>query len=305
MTTNDVQHDPMTDCELTDGKANFDAIYNGEDPRSYFGELGSLDYEIPQQGQEVFAALLDARTGGSPQDATVFDLCCSYGVNAALMTCDLDLGDLTKRYVGDDLRGLTPEGVRESDAEFYSKHRQPEAPTVAGLDISERAVDYAQHVGLLEPGIACNLEEDDPTDQVAEVMREADLVTVTGGIGYIGVRTFAKLFDLVDSGRKPWLASFVLRRYSFSDIADALSRRGYVSERLPGRTFPQRRFANADEREFTLRHLEEAGLDVTNREAEGWYHTDMYLTRPAEEAYEHPIAELLGDLDTGTQGVAW
>ena len=46
------------------GKANFEVIYDLEDPREYFNVLGEFDYCIPQHGQRVFAEGNDAEAGG-------------------------------------------------------------------------------------------------------------------------------------------------------------------------------------------------------------------------------------------------
>ena len=59
-------------------------------------------------------------------------------------------------------------------------------------------------------------------------------------------------------------------------------------------TFPQRRFENAGEREFVLRELAAAGVDPQGKEESGWYHADLYLSRPAEDAAKTSADELLG-----------
>ena len=62
------------------GKANFDMVYDLEDPREYFGALGAFDYCIPQHGQRVFSTLIEARreeghNGLEERRATVVDVC--------------------------------------------------------------------------------------------------------------------------------------------------------------------------------------------------------------------------------------
>ena len=46
------------------GKANFELVYDLEDPREYFNVLGQFDYCVPQHGQLVFSELARARRGG-------------------------------------------------------------------------------------------------------------------------------------------------------------------------------------------------------------------------------------------------
>lgn len=290
--------------DLEDGKANFEAIYNGDDPRAYYAELGSLGYEIPHHGQQVFSALLAARR--DDQEAStprVLDLCCSYGVNAALLTCDLTMVDLIEHYGSPDVEVLSSSELLSLDRDYYAEHRLSDPPAVAGLDISDRAVGYAEQVGLLGHGAVENLECSPASVELAGVVADTDMITVTGGVGYITAETFARLYDAADGDNLPWLAAFTLRRFSYHDIADVLAERGLVTERLMGRTFPQRRFSCEEEREFTLRHLDESGLDVTGREAEGLFHTEFYLSRPADEVAERSLAELLPELVGGVQRV--
>lgn len=290
--------------DLEDGKANFDSIYNGDDPREYYEELGSLGYEIPHHGQQVFSALLEAQAAqrgeGTP---TVLDLCCSYGVNAALLRCDLTMADLVSHYRSPEVTDLSAEELTTVDRAYYADHLLSDPPSIAGLDVSDRAIGYAVKVGLLQHGAAENLEESAPSADLASVAAEADLITVTGGVGYITAKTFARLIDAGDREHAPWLAAFTLRRFSYHDIADVLADRGLVTERLIGRTFPQRRFSCDEERDFTIRHLDESGLDITGKEGDGSFHTEFYLSRPADEVAERPLSELLPDLAGHVQRV--
>ncbi|MGH9058690.1 MAG: hypothetical protein ACRDZY_04115 [Acidimicrobiales bacterium] len=293
--------------DLEDGKASFDTVYNGEDPREYFEELGQLEYQIPHHGQQVFAALLAARwlpgrTVSPPERPTVLDVCCSYGINAALLSCDITLAELEAYYLGDPAGG---DGApARDDRSFFAAHRRPDAPRMVGLDVADRAVAYGRRAGLLDAGWVENLELSPPSAALAAEMTRTDLVTVTGGVGYVTARTFGHLLGAVGERRPPWVAAFCLRRFSYHDIADVAAAHGMVTERLAGRTFPQRRFASEEEREFTIRHLDAACLDATGREADGYHHTDFYLSRPADEVAARPLPELLPALAaTGVERV--
>jgi hypothetical protein len=53
--------------------------------------LGQLDYTIPHVEQPIFKELIDARRAQQPSTAvTVLDVGASYGINGALMKCDLE-----------------------------------------------------------------------------------------------------------------------------------------------------------------------------------------------------------------------
>jgi hypothetical protein len=274
-------------------KANFDAIYNRADPRAYYRELAALDYEVPHHGQQVFRRLLDAL---GRRETTVVDLCCSYGVNAALLEHDLELADLYDRYGGEDTSDLTHDELVAADRAFYAEHRRPDAPEVVGVDTAARAVSYAVEVGLLDTGAVEDLERHDPSPDLAGAVADADLVTVTGGIGYITERTFGRVIDATTSDRPPWVAALCLRTVPYTPIAETLARKGLVTERLEGRTFPQRRFVDDHERAYAVRTVAARGLDPQGKEAEGLYHAEVYLSRPAGDVAEQPIETLLNTL---------
>lgn len=132
------------------GKADFADIYDQPDPRAYFAGLGQWDYEIPAHGAAVFSTLLDAQRQLKGQDVaespTVVDLCCSYGVNAALLKCDLTLADLYAHYRADEFAAASPEEVVEADREFYTRHCR--APTQAQVPQHRGHRQLGQRGGL-------------------------------------------------------------------------------------------------------------------------------------------------------------
>ncbi len=84
-----------------------------------------------------------------------------------------------------------------------------------------------------------------------------------------------------------------MRFADYAPIAAVLARRGLVTEKLSTHTFPQRRFEDAAERDHVLRQLAAAGIDSTGKEEAGWYHADLYLSRPAEHVAAAPADDLL------------
>ena len=118
------------------GKANFDHVYDLPDPRGYFMTLGTLDYRAPEHGSHVFSSLLRSMRRDDEVAPRILDLCCSYGVNAALLKCDLTLDDLYARYGSKDLRDLSCEELAAADSDFYAgrlkatpPERRSSAPT--------------------------------------------------------------------------------------------------------------------------------------------------------------------------------
>jgi SAM-dependent methyltransferase len=283
------------------GKANFELIYDLEDPREYFNTLGSFDYCVAHHGQHVFSTLIEARreegnsNGVGEKRTKVLDVCCSYGINAALLKYETTLEELYTRYGSKEFADLSSAELERADAAFYGERFKEAAPEVIGVDVASNAVSYGIRSGALDAGFAENLEEGEPTEELRRAVSGVDLLTVTGGVGYISGRTFERLLDcIVDGpeGRVPWLAVFALRWVSYEDISEVLSSYGLVTEKLDGHTFTQRRFTDVGEREYVLEELAGMGIDTTGKEDTGWYHADFYLSRPVEEA-EIPLETLL------------
>ena len=283
--------------EADPGKADFNHIYDRPDPRDYFRTLRELDYEIPQRAEPVFRALLTAlRSRPQMTDAAplrVLDLCCSYGINAALLRCDVSLDELFDHYTSPALDELSPAELARVDQAYYAERRSPDAVRVSGLDLAANAVAYGCRVGLLDGGWAEDLEHGDPSGQLTDHLAEVDLVTTTGGVGYITERTFDRVLEARRDGSMPWVAAFALRMFSYDRIAETLARHGLVTEQLSGVSFPQRRFASEAEREAALREVIGRGLDPAGREDTGRYHADFHLSRPAADAARQPLERLL------------
>ena len=282
------------------GKASFELIYDLEDPREYFNTLGSFDYCVAHHGQRVFSTLIEARRDGSnngigEKRTKVLDVCCSYGINAALLKHETTLDELYERYGSEELANLSGEELAEADAAFYGERQNEASPEVVGVDVAKNAVSYGVRSGILDAGFAENLEEDEPTEELRRAVSGTDVLTITGGVGYVSDLTFERLLDSITEGaegRVPWIAVFALRWVSYENISEVLSGYGLVTEKLDGHTFTQRRFTDVEEREYVLEELARMGIDTTGKEDTGWYHANFYLSRPVEEA-KIPLETLL------------
>ena len=265
------------------GKFQFDHVYNQADPRGYFQTLRTLQYQAPAHGQRVFTGLVQRwREHFDSDNVVVLDLCCSYGINAALLNHDLTLDMLYDRYCSAELAALSGDELVVADRAFYRDHRRRHPVQVVGIDVAQRAVAYAQRSGLHWAGSSENLELADPSAALAHRLTAVDLITVTGGVGYITERTFDRVLRHAQAGHGCWVAVFALRWVCYSRIAEVLARYGLVTEQLSEHTFRQRRFADETEQDYVLRELESMGIDPTGKETKGWYHSNFFLSRPAK-----------------------
>jgi SAM-dependent methyltransferase len=278
---------------INDGKANFDDIYVSADPRRYFSVLGQLDYIIPHLAQPVFDQLIQARAEQQDEPVTVLDLGCSYGVNGALMKYALSYDAIRERYTSPHLQALSHDELVAHDRAFYRAWPKHDAVRVIGLDVSENAVRYAEASGAIDLGYALDLERHDPSPEQAEALAKADIIVSTGCVGYVTSKTFHRLAKLARKGRPVWVASFVLRMFPYRAITQTLSEQGLVTEKFEGATFVQRRFATLDEMDTTVRSVESLGFDPYGREADGFFHADLFVSRPQAEIDRVPLRDIV------------
>jgi len=242
----------------------------------------------------VFAAILaERRERAAKQRPVVTDLCCSYGVNAALINHDLGMDDLFEHYADPGLDRCTTEELLAADARFFAERRHQDPVTVVGVDIAAKAVSYAVDAGLLHHGDIANLEEQMPGLALRRAVADTDLVTVTGGVGYITEKTFERILGAAETRPKPWVVAFALRWVDYERVAEVLAAHGLATERVEGELFRQRRFRDDAEREYTLGELCERGVDPTGVEDQGYFYANLFVSRPPEEVRARPVAEIL------------
>lgn len=271
-------------------KTDFDSIYDQPDPRQYFSTLEAFDYLVPQHGADLFAQVLQARTADNGRPPKILDVCCSYGVVATLMKTHLDLSDVYAHYRGAASQSLSRDRLVELDQKLLADHARPGGPEVVGLDVARNALDYAVETGALDAGIVANLELEEPSDELTAQVADVDLITTTGGVGYVTDRTFGRLTEV--TADSAWVAAFCLRTYDYQPIEDALEARGLQTERVT-QTFPQRRFTGPEEKQWAVSEVSSRGLDPEGKESDGYLHAEFYLSRPAADVEARPLAELL------------
>ncbi len=209
--------------QINEVKANMDDIYNQADPRAYFGELKKLAYSIPGVAKPLFRKLISDLKRRRHDTVHILDLGCSYGVNAALLKYDLSMRDLYEHWGQKRLTDATPEEVVERDQRFFSDLGEPKDIEVIGIDQAENAIAFSEEVGLLDGGLAANLENEPVPVSAEEELASVDLVISTGCVGYVTERTFERLLPAITRDRQPWIANFVLRIFPFDAIEETLS----------------------------------------------------------------------------------
>jgi SAM-dependent methyltransferase len=279
--------------ESNDAKASMDHIYDRADPRAYFRELKSVSYTIPGAARPILQKLIALLRRNARDTVRVLDIGCSYGINAALLKYDLTIEDLYVRWGQMTPALITAEEIIKQDREFFAGLERVEGIEVMGLDVAGNAIAFAEQAGLLDRGLALDLENQSLPEAAVADLAPVDLVTSTGCVGYVTEKSFERLLPALTEGRQPWFANFVLRMFPFDAIEETLGESGFVTEKLDGQTFIQRAFASDEERERILEQLIERGVDPTGEETEGNLVAEFFLSRPREDAARIPLDRLL------------
>jgi SAM-dependent methyltransferase len=279
--------------EANDQKANFDDVYNRPTPVPYFSAMREVGYEIPQNAKPLFGALIEQlRQRRGRRTVGVLDLGCSYGISAALLKYGLSIEQLYDHYERVRHSGIERDTLLAKDRAWLGRLERRGDIRIYGVDVAGEAVRYAVASGLLDAGVAADLEAE-PCPQAKEIPEAIDLVISTGCVGYVTERSFHRLLDRT-MRPAPWIASFVLRMFDYGPIEEALAARGMVTEKLRGRSFAQRRFLSGEEKRHAIDQVTGLGRDPAGLESRGRYYADFYLSRPAEEAARVALPQLLG-----------
>jgi hypothetical protein len=255
------------------GKRDFTALYTAPDPRAYFSYFAGLEYGVVGAGARLFRRLLD-EVG---RDGAVADVCCSYGQDAALLNHHVDDRELFAHWGGPDVADLDRAELLRRDRAWFAERRRDDAVAVLGLDVSAPAVEYGLAAGLLDGGRAGDPESDPAVD--LSVFAPVDGVVVTGGIGYVGERTFARLLDHVEE--PPWVCGLVLRWVDLGPVARMLSARGYTVQVGEDHPVVQRRVVDDDERAAMLAGLAALDRSPGRLEQSGYHAAIPFLATPA------------------------
>lgn len=261
-------------------KADFSSMYTSPDPRAYFEALMPLGYEIPEHGTRFVESVL-AALPSHEEPTTVLDVCCSYGINAALMRSTLSLAQLGAHHLADEVADVPAEVKIARDREFFDRHARQRRLRLLGLDASRPAIDYALRAGLLDAGWCDDLERDEPSPQLLAGLHDVDVVVCTGGVGYVGTATFDRILSAMTIRAHTRVVSFVLRSIDYGPVEAVLAGHGLVTGRGLAEPVRQRRFADEQERHATLRAVRARGLDPVGLEEDGWHYANCFVSRPA------------------------
>ncbi|MFK7938550.1 MAG: hypothetical protein AB8B82_04165 [Roseovarius sp.] len=262
----------------------FDDTYNQPDCRSYYRMLRTLGYSNHTHAVPVFRAVLAelCRVRGLDQPQ-VFDFASSYGIVSALMKHQVSADAFLDRYADSQFDTLSADDMRRDDTRWLAElPRNSVRADFNGLDVADRAVDYAQGTGLFDQGFAEDIQANDPSSGLAACLAQTDLIVECGSVAHLMPRALDRLLHAAE--RKPWLVTSPVRGNERTEAFDVMRAHGLQIDTLGLLPFPHRRFENADEQARAIAIAKDAGHDTDGFETTGSFFAQIYVARPADEA---------------------
>ena len=276
-------------------KHDFSCLYNCSDPRPYFSTLRPLDFRIHRYAIPVFDRCIAMlrRLRNTPR-IDIADLCTGYGVNAALLCHAVSLDHLYELYDESASQVSTDQGaIIDRDRRYFASRRRKGSSirSFVGIDSAARAIRYAKDTGLLDEGFCTNLEREDASPALRNRVKKISMITLTGGMGYIGPNTLEKILDVSDRRSRPWIVAFPLVTTSLGPFERLFENFGLRTEIWKWESFPQRRFADDEELRRAIISARKTGLPEPSPGA--YLQTRLVCARPHAEADAVPLEKIV------------
>lgn len=270
---------------INEAKANFDEVYQSPTPHAYFATMNRLEYAIGQEARPYFlaATALLRRQLPAASPIRMLDLGCSYGVGSALVKYGFSFAEIADFFSHhSENYGESVEDTRD----WLKDHGDAQALTCVGADASAEAIKFAAEAGLLDAGIAQDMEQDqrlNPED--CALMQKCNLLISTGAIGYVGERTLNTILQQLgkqgSSPHGPYTVVTILRMFDPAPVTKTFAAHGYQFAPVPGVHLRQRRFHDEAEQAETMQLARQRGLEVDEFEGRGYLYADLFVGAPA------------------------
>jgi len=259
-------------------KKDFTNIYTQKDPTPYLEEMKNLEYRIPDQTKPLYKHLAERIINYKKSPVKILDFGSSYGINSALLNHELILSELDEFFVENN-----PNPSIKSTQNFFDDlpNNDPNLEFYL-VDTSSPALDFAEKAGLCEESFCVNLEKETISSKLQQIIRDIDLIISTGCVGYIGWKSFAKMFSNIEGERGPLpiFAFTVLRIFRMDEIERVFKENNFELLKTKIGPLKQRRFYDKTEMSDTLDLLKRRNIDTKNLEETGYYFADFYVGGP-------------------------
>ncbi len=269
-------------------KANFDDVYQSPTPHSYFETMDQLEYAIGQEARPFFLSTIALMREqlGNQAPVRMLDLGCSYGVGSALVKYGFSFREIADFY-SNNPNSNYGQCVKHTQ-EWLAENKSEVPVSCIGADSSAEAIRFGAESGLLDGGIALDLEDDQrlaPSE--CALMQECNLLTSTGAIGYVGERTLGAILQQLGKHQPgshgPYIVVTILRMFSSSLVTKTFADHGYKFVQVPEVHLRQRRFFDEQEQAKVIKQVNDHGLETDTLEADGYQYADLFVGAPESE----------------------
>lgn len=263
----------------------FDDIYNLPDCRAYYRAMDHAGFRTAHYAAAAFRAVLaEFKRVRGLSSAGVMDFASGYGIGGALTRHDVSLDDVLSRYRDPWFDEATTEAVIAADRDWFAGQRHTgQDDRYYGIDIADKALDYAHDVGIFDAVFAENLQADDPSPVLQEALAATDLVIECGSVAHMLPAALDRVLSGA-GGRSPWVITAPIRGNDTAEAMEIMADHGLTVEALTVPPFRHRRFADADEQARAIANAAARGHDTEGYETTGYFHAQLFLARPAGEA---------------------
>ena len=276
-------------------KKDFSEIYTQNSPVPYLKEMRRLEYRIANITKSFYQYLANTLYQDLSRPIEILDIGSSYGINSSLLIYDITMYELDNFFLNGN---NTP--TNEQTVKFFKNLPKLNPQFRFSLiDTSSQALRFAEDMELCTQTFCINLEQDEVSSNASRQLGVVDMIIATGCVGYIGHKSFMKLFEAINhrakseqnqyesknsSGiiPKPLFAFSVLRIYPVDEIQKVFEKNGFVLIKSEIPPFRQRHFADNQEQTDIISLLKERGVDTTSLEDDGYYWSNFYLGGPRE-----------------------
>lgn len=259
-------------------KKDFSDIYEQKYPAPYLEEMKNLEYRISDQTKPLYKHLAERLVNYTKRPVKILDLGSSYGINSALLTHELIMSELDEFFVENN-----PNPSIKTTQNFFDDlpNNDPNLEFYL-VDTSSPALDFAEKAGLCEDSFCVNLEKEKIPYNLKQIMPDIDLIISTGCVGYIGWKSFAKIFENIGEDRSPLpiFAFTLLRIFQLDDIERIFRENSFELIKTRIGPLKQRRFYDEHEMKNTVELLKSRNIDTKNLEQTGYYFADFYVGGP-------------------------
>jgi len=260
-------------------KKDFTEIYVKKYPAPYLSEMRNLEYRIPDQTKPLYQHLAERMVNYLKRPIKILDIGSSYGINSALLNYELVMSEL------DDFFENHPQSSIIEVQDFFDSlpNKNPNFQFYL-VDTSLPALEFAEKVGLCEGSFCINMEKEKVSFEFKQILKDIDLIISTGCIGYIGSKSFEKIFSSLDKDNKysiPVFAFTVLRIFPTDEIDNVFRKNNFELIKTKIGPLKQRRFYNNSEMKKSLELLKQRGISTAGLEEEGYYCADLFVGGPS------------------------